>query len=49
MKDLNKEYSRIQMKIIKKAKWNVSNAYNKASTETCDNYQKLYQRNKRIK
>ena len=56
MKDLNREYSRIQMKIkyhsnedYRKAKCNAVKAFNKAHIETYNNYQKLYQRNKNKK
>ena len=55
MKDLNREYSRIQMKIkyyssddYRKAKCNTVKAYNKLNVESYNNYQKLYQRNKRL-
>ena len=55
IKELKREYSRIQMKIkyysseeYRKAKCDTVKAYNKANVEYYNNYQKLYQRNKRI-
>jgi hypothetical protein len=56
MKELNREYSRIQMKIkyhssenYRKVKCETVKAYNKSNVETYNNYQKLYQRNKNKK
>lgn len=53
MKELNREYSRIQMKIkyysnddYRKAKCETVKAYNKTNVIIYNNYQKLYQRNK---
>ena len=55
IKELNREYSRIQMKIkyyssaeYRKAKCETVKAYNKANVEYYNNYQKLYQRNKKL-
>jgi hypothetical protein len=55
MKELNREYSRIQMKIkyyssedYRKAKCETVKAYNKKNVEYYNNYQKLYQRNKKL-
>lgn len=55
MKQLNREYSRIQMKIkyysnddYRKAKCETVKAYNKLNVDNYNNYQKLYQRNKKL-
>jgi len=56
MKELGREYSRIQMKIkyysnedYRKAKCETVKAYNKTNVIIYNNYQKLYQRNKNKK
>ena len=56
IKDLNREYSRIQMKIkyysdedYRKAKCETVKAYNKTNIIIYNNYQKIYQRNKKLK
>ena len=55
MKELNREYSRIQMKIkyyssddYRKAKCETVKAYNKTNVINYNNYQKLYQRKKKL-
>ena len=56
MKELGREYSRIQMKIkyysnedYRKAKCETVKAYNKTNVIIYNNYQKIYQRNKNKK
>jgi len=56
IKQLNNEYSKIQMKIkyysnddYRKNKCKLVSAYNKAHIEAYNNYQKLYQRSKNKK